>query len=57
MLDWNAAPTSEITRSEYLRLLQTARLMENPRDYLLVKLLANADMPSRWRMSALDTSR
>lgn len=47
MLDWNVAPTPEITRSEYLRLLQTARLMENPRDYLLVKLLANTDIQLR----------
>ena len=47
MLDWTAAPSPEITRGEYLRLLQTARLMDNPRDYLLVKLLANTDIQLR----------
>ena len=47
MLDWTTASAPEITRSEYLRLLQTARLMNTPRDYLLVKLLANTDIQLR----------
>ena len=41
LLDWAPSPTPEITRGEYIRLLQTARLMGNARAYLLVKLLAN----------------
>lgn len=38
-------PLSELTRSEYLRLLQTARLQRRERAYLLVKLFATADLP------------
>ena len=47
LLDWAPSPTPEITRGEYIRLLQTARLMGNARAYLLVKLLANTDLQLR----------
>lgn len=47
LLDWVPSPTPEITRGEYIRLLQTARLMGNARAYLLVKLLANTDLQLR----------
>lgn len=47
LLDWAPSPTPEITRGEYMRLLQTARLMGNARAYLLVKLLANTDLQLR----------
>ena len=47
LLDWAPSPTPEITRGEYIRLLQTARLMGNARAYLLVKLLANTDIQLR----------
>ena len=35
----------ELTRNEYIHLLQTAQLLERERVYLLVKLFANADLP------------
>ena len=35
----------ELSRSEYLRLLQTAKLLNRERAYLLVKLFGNTDMP------------
>lgn len=38
-------PEAELTRAEYLRLLQTARLLGRERVYLLVKLFGTADLP------------
>ncbi len=35
----------ELTRNEYIHLLQTARLLERERSYLLIKLFASADLP------------
>ncbi len=35
----------ELTREEYLRLLQTARILEKERAYLLVKLLGTTGLP------------
>ncbi len=35
----------ELTREEYLRLLQTARILEKERPYLLVKLLGTTGLP------------
>ena len=35
----------ELSRGEYIRLLQTAKLLERERAYLLVKLFGNTDMP------------
>lgn len=38
-------PQPELSRGEYLRLLQTAKLLGRERVYLLVKLFGNTDMP------------
>ena len=38
-------PAPELTRGEYKHLLQTARLLDREKTYLLVKLFASADMP------------
>ena len=40
----NARPSPEITRMEYLRLLQTARILENQRAYLLIKLFGTVPL-------------
>lgn len=40
----DAQPSPEITRAEYLRLLQTARLLENRRAYLLIKLFGTVPL-------------
>lgn len=44
-LDAVADPQPELTRSEYLRLLSTARSLEREQVYLLVKLFGNTDLP------------
>ena len=41
----NAVPVPELTRAEYLRLLQTARGQNKHRLYLLIKLFATTDLP------------
>lgn len=38
-------PQLELTRSEYLRLLSAARLLEREQAYLLVKVFGNSDLP------------
>ncbi len=38
-------PQPELTRSEYLKLLQTAKALDQEREYLLVKLFASCDLP------------
>ena len=38
-------PQPELTRSEYLQLLQTAKALGQEREYLLVKLFASCDLP------------
>lgn len=38
-------PSPELTRSEYLRLLKTARTLGKQRLYLLIKLFATTDLP------------
>lgn len=38
-------PHPEMTRTEYLRLLQTARLLEKERVYLLIKLFGSTGLP------------
>lgn len=43
-LPLDAPPSPEITRSEYLRLLQTARLLEHERVYLLIKLFGTTPL-------------
>lgn len=40
----DAQPGPEITRAEYLRLLQTARMLENRRAYLLIKLFGTVPL-------------
>lgn len=40
----DAPPSPEITRAEYLRLLQTARMLENRRAYLLIKLFGTVPL-------------
>ena len=35
----------ELTRNEYIHLLQTAQLLQRERVYLLIKVFANADLP------------
>lgn len=40
----DAQPSPEISRAEYLRLLQTARLLENRRAYLLIKLFGTVPL-------------
>ena len=40
----NAVPVPELTRAEYLRLLQTARGQNKHRLYLLIKLFATTDL-------------
>lgn len=40
----DAQPSPEITRAEYLRLLQTARITENRRAYLLIKLFGTVPL-------------
>ena len=37
----------ELTRAEYHRLLQAAKVLDRERDYLLVELFASADLPLR----------
>ena len=44
-LEPEASLAPELTRGEYIHLLQTAQLLQRERVYLLVKLFANADMP------------
>lgn len=44
MLPSDTSTTPELTRNEYLRLLQTARLMGKQRVYLLVKLFGSMDI-------------
>lgn len=44
-LDLAREAQPELTRSEYLRMLQTARTLGRERVYLLVKLFANTDLP------------
>lgn len=41
------APQPELTRTEYLRLLQTAKLLGKEKAYLLVKVFGNSDLPVR----------
>lgn len=43
-LPLDAAPSPELTRGEYLRLLQTARLVKNERAYLLIKLFGTTPL-------------
>ena len=38
-------PQPELTRNEYLQLLQTAKRLDKEREYLLVKLFASCDLP------------
>ena len=38
-------PQPELTRGEYLQLLQTAKTLDQEREYLLVKLFASCDLP------------
>lgn len=42
----DTGPAPQITREEYLRLLSTARGLDDRRGYLLVKLLASVDLPT-----------
>ena len=35
----------ELTRNEYLRMLQTAKALKNERVYFLIKVFANVDLP------------
>ena len=44
-LEAEKAVAPELTRGEYIHLLQTAQLLQRERVYLLVKLFANADLP------------
>jgi len=44
-LSTSSAPQPELTRSEYLRLLSTARSLEREQVYLLVKVFGNSDLP------------
>ncbi len=44
-LDAEASVSPELTRNEYIHLLQTAQLLKRERVYLLVKVFANADLP------------
>ena len=39
------SPQPELTRSEYLQLLQAAKRLDKEREYLLVKLFASCDLP------------
>ena len=39
------SPQPELTRSEYLQLLQAAKRLDREREYLLVKLFASCDLP------------
>ncbi len=39
------APQPELTRGEYLQLLQAAKTLDREREYLLVKLFASCDLP------------
>ena len=39
------APQPELTRNEYLQLLQAAKRLDREREYLLVKLFASCDLP------------
>ncbi len=39
------SPQPELTRGEYLQLLQAAKTLEREREYLLVKLFASCDLP------------
>lgn len=44
LLPLDAQPSPELTRAEYLRLLQTARIAENKRAYLLIKLFGTVPL-------------
>ena len=44
-LEREEAPQPELTRTEYLRLLQAAKLMGKEKSYLLVKLFASTPLP------------
>lgn len=44
-LEFAECPHPELTRSEYLRLLQTARLLGKERLYLLIKLFGSTGLP------------
>ena len=44
-LNSKPAPQPELTRSEYLRLLSAARLLEREQAYLLVKVFGNSNLP------------
>ncbi len=44
-LETEASVAPELTRNEYIHLLQTAQLLGRERVYLLIKVFANADLP------------